>query len=175
MRTMIRSVTSVGLAVALSFAVAAPAHAQTCEGRPGSAAVDQYCEAIPGASGNEGPSSGAGSKGGKGSSGTTSAVDAGTGAALKAAGADGQALLTLAERGGSSGGGGSDGAAPAKAPSTGGERPSGRVVEAPQGSPLRAVASSVDNGATAGRALLWGLVGATVLAAAVAIFRARAR
>jgi hypothetical protein len=53
---------ALALCCTLTAVTAAPAAAQKCDAPPGTAAVEQYCETIPSASGPRGPDTGAAAK-----------------------------------------------------------------------------------------------------------------
>src|SRR3954447_19525859 len=82
-RRLKTSLVLVALAAALS---AAPASAQSCKAPPGMSAIDQYCEAIPSASGDRGNTDP--DRGGV-------PIPAATKRALERHGADGQAIVRL--------------------------------------------------------------------------------
>lgn len=155
----IRLITA-SLVVALLTLTASPALAQTCEAPPGSAAVDQYCEAIPEGSGSQSGadfqrSAGSSSSDGTSGSGTGSGLSDDTARELRAAGSAGAAVEQLSR------------ASRAKAPS-GGSTAQGDVagVDAASddvsGSPLKAIPASVENGPVAGPVLVWALLAATL-------------
>ena len=168
------------LLAALLAVVAAPsAHAQSCEAPPGSAAVEQYCEAIPegdGAqSGNdfrreaaESVSGGGGTNGQGGSGNPALSVEAAQ--ALESAGADGEAVADLARA--SSGGqsASSNGNAASEAGDVAGSSASSDEAS---GSPLKAVSASVENGPVAGSLMIWALLGATLVVLALGWMRFR--
>lgn len=170
---MIRSRLCLLLAGAALLTLPSAASAQTCQAPPGTAAIDQYCESIPGATGDRGTP---GREGGRGSAGAPggragSPADGPGGASLspsarqtlREVGPAGQGVLALVESerraGGGAGGSAEDGnaaggsAAGGRAPST----PDGPAAEgsgsagdgappvaAPQGgSPLEAVTRAV--------------------------------
>jgi hypothetical protein len=140
---------------ALLCVLAPRAGAQSCKARPGSAAVEQYCEAIPSASGDQlsAPDSQT-SPGGR-------AVSSSTAATLRKAGPDGAAVLSFV--GGQARGAGNkthaSTAAGASAPID------ASLPRAPSNNPLKAVASAADTGPTAGGGLVWVLLGGAVAVA----------
>jgi hypothetical protein len=163
------------LSILVLLALAAPASAGTtnCVAPPGTAAIEEYCETVPSATGN----------GGGGAS-ATRPVSSSTRAALRSQGADGQALAGLLR---------SDGNGTAAAPA-GGSKASGQGSSAkgasssrgtvdgasasqdePSSNPLHAVTSAVQAGPTLGGGLIWGLLGITALMLAAAWLRLRAR
>lgn len=144
------------------------AHASSCTARPGSAAVDQYCEAIPSASGKQLSKQDADAMPAK-----PAAVARSTARTLKSAGTDGAAILQLsggAKASTPTGGSRrrSQAKATAKAPSTPGgsaSRPEGapgsrsQVVAGDRsGNVLKAVESAATSGPAAGGALVWILL-----------------
>lgn len=177
---MMRSRLVIALLASLLAATAAPsAHAQSCEAPPGSAAVEQYCEAIPegdGAqSGNdfrreatESAGAGGGTNGQDGSGGSTLSPEATE--ALESAGADGDAVADLARA--SSGGPNtaSNGTSEAEAGDVAGSSASSQEAS---GSPLKAVSASVENGPVAGSLMIWALLGATLVVLALGWMRFR--
>lgn len=160
------------LALAALAMWSAPAQAQNCEAPPGSAAVDQYCEAIPEGGGSqsgndfqrERATSGSGA-----TEGDATAVPAGTATELKAAGQDGEAIAKLAA--GSTTGTSSGGSADASGDVAGATASSEHV----SGSPLKAVSASVQNGPVAGSLLIWALLGSTFAVLALGWIRYRSR
>lgn len=127
--------TRISLSLLLAALVlAAPASAQNCIAPPGTGAVDEYCENVPDARGDEGGK-------GSGSSGSGGQVLPSTLAALAASGTDGEALVRAL---------GED-------PNAGQPPKSGRRDElqgpatrpsAPSSNPLDAVTQAVAQGAT---------------------------
>lgn len=163
------------LAVAAALLAPGAAMAQKCEGRPGASAIQQYCEAIPEASGT-GQRPGSNGRGaGGGSQGAAGAGSTQVQRELQAAGAEGAVVLGLVaassngddgDSGGTGGGasdsGGSSGSgAGSSSGSSGAADP--KVAE---GGVLRAVSSAVSNGSTVGSGFTGLLVGMAVLAAA---------
>lgn len=162
--------------------LAAPASASTtnCVAPPGTAAIEEYCETVPSATGN--PSGGARAP---------HPLSGSTQAALRSQGADGKALAGLLRSDGSapaggassssasssssssSGGGGAGGGGGAK--SRGGVADTSASQDEPSSNPLRAVTSAVQAGPTLGGGLVWALLAITALILAAAWLRLRAR
>jgi hypothetical protein len=150
--------------VALFLATAAPASAQTdCVAPPGTAAIEQYCETVPSATG---------AKGGGASAPTT--VDGAARSELRSKGPDGRALAQLLasdRRASMSGGDATADGARGLGSDHGDGRPaprSGRVESpappaAPSFNPLDAVSSAVEAGPTLGGPFGWPVLGLTVL------------
>ena len=139
----------------------AEAQRQRCEAPPGRAGVEQYCESLPGAGGQQG---GAGGGAGRG-------VDGRTADRLRAAGDEGEALLSLsggggaAENGGAapaggsdSGGNGGDSDTADSSAGSGGISQAAQAEDEPSGSLLSALGSSVEDGPTLSNAFAWLLV-----------------
>lgn len=159
-----------GLLVLPGIADAAP---QACQGRPGASAIEQYCEAIPDATGGRvSPNSERASSQGASARG---AVPAAAQRRLTTSGQDGQAVLGLvaASASGSSDGNGAGGSTSGRDDRGGGigGSSSGPSVAAgpqaartPSDNPLKAVSSAVTNGATVGSAFVWALVGLALVA-----------
>lgn len=151
------------LTIAVLVPTASPALAQDCEAPPGSAAVDQYCEAIPegsgSQSGNDFQRNAAGASAGGNDGG--SPLPPATARDLRAAGATGAAVeqLARASRGEAASGGGASGPAGEGTGDVAGVSASRDDVS---GSPLKAIPASVENGPVAGPVLSWTLLGATV-------------
>jgi hypothetical protein len=150
-----RRLLSFVFALALLTLAVPGARAASCKAPHGIAAVDEYCEVVPGGGGGHG-----------GSSGGSPAVPSATAEALRRAGASGQAVLNLA-------GGDAAGRRHARAPA-GSAKPSS-AARAPSGSPLSAIRSSVSSGATAGSAFVWVLVAIALGVIGVAWLRYRRR
>lgn len=156
---------------ALLVVEAPSAHAQSCEAPPGSAAVDQYCEAIP-----EGDGSQSGSDFRRQSAESSAGREQDDGSALPAAalkqlqsaGSDGGSVANLARA-----------ARDTRQPLPGGNNEAGEVAgatassDAGSGSPLKALSASVQNGPIAGSLLIWGLLGSTVAVLSVGWIRHR--
>ncbi len=177
---MMRPRLVIALLASLLAIIAAPAaHAQSCEAPPGSAAVEQYCEAIPegdGAqSGNdfrrEATDSAAGGGGttGQGGSGDSTLSPEAT-EALESAGADGAAVADLAR---ASSGGRNTSSNGSSASEAGDVAGSSATSEEASGSPLKAVSASVENGPVAGSLMIWALLGATLVVLALGWMRFR--
>lgn len=160
------------LALAALATWSAPAQAQNCEAPPGSAAVDQYCEAIPEGGGSqsgndfqrERATSGSGT-----TEGDATALPAGTATELEAAGQDGEAIAKLAAGGttGTTSGGSADASGDVAGATASSEDVSG--------SPLKAVSASVQNGPVAGSLLIWALLGSAFAVLALGWIRYRSR
>jgi hypothetical protein len=116
--------------------LASPAAAQSCKAPPGMSAIDQYCEAIPGAAGDRGNTDP--DRGGL-------PIPAATQRALERRGPDGRAIIGLSAASAKQGAGKSA-VTPVVAPSGGPDRP----AEAPAANPISALASGVTGGETAG-------------------------
>ena len=149
---------------------AAPAAAQQCNAPPGTAAVDQYCENVPSASGN----------GGGGSDGSSTATaPRNTVRALNRSGEAGRELNRfLGEDVASTGGRTgtkqvSNNKPPGRKPAT--REPAGKAPTQPSSNPLGAVQSAVNSGTTVGNGFIWSLVLLTLLIAGVAWMRYRRR
>lgn len=165
----------------LATTVPSSAVGQDCQGRPGASAVEQYCEAIPDATGK--PVQPSSEPSGSATAGTTP-IGRKTGDDLRAAGTDGKAVLTLAgvtspSRGGS---GARDAPRNGTSSSTSASTPSERGAVAgvsaasePSASPLRAVSASVQSGRTVGGDFLWVLAAVTLIGLAAGWLRFRAR
>jgi hypothetical protein len=157
------------LVLAAMLVTAGPAAAQRCNAPPGTAAVDQYCENVPSATGN-----GGGSGGSDGSSGATAPRS--TVRALDRAGESGQELKRflgedVASAQGQSGKKRlSERAADRK---TQKPEPTGKAPAQPSSNPLGAVQSAVNSGTTVGSGFTWLLVSLTLLIAGIAWMRYR--
>lgn len=147
-------------ALVATLLAAAPAHAQTCEAPPGTGAIDQYCETIPGAKGDRSSLGGG--------QGREPAAGRSTDQALADAGRDGRAVLALP-------GGAPPGGPP---PERASQSPEGRSGDAaarkqPSDNPLDAIASSIGSGPTVGGWFLWLLIASGLAMAALAWIRYR--
>jgi hypothetical protein len=155
-----------------------------CQAPPGRSGIDEYCEVLPGATGNRGPG-GNERSGGPGLSPRTQRE-------LSRAGKPGRVLLELSRgaglspRAGSergqqqrSGGQGRAGRRSHSQPAGGGRSQpagSGRAAPtAPDSNPLSAVRSAVQSGDSAGLGFIWALLVLVVLFAGVAWLRYRSR
>ena len=120
------------VAIAAVLGLAGTAVAQRCEAPPGTAGVEQYCETVPGAKGE---------RGSRTEPGVGRALDRRTARRLERAGRDGRGILAL--------------------PATG-KRKRERVERGPEPSesPLGAVGSAIESGASAGQGFVWVLVAA---------------
>jgi hypothetical protein len=164
---MTRVVLSLALALAAMLLAIAPASAQTCNAPPGTAAVDQYCENVPSASGNGGR--GSGSQGGSGSKPSPATVRQ-----IRQSGRSGKQLATFL---------GDDEVASARATRERSKRSSDQKKQAdkpadatprqPSSNPLGAVQSAVNSGSTIGDGFVWILLAIAVLIAGIAWFRIR--
>lgn len=139
------------LAALLVLATAGPAAAAPgCEGPPGSSAIDQYCETVPGA-GGDGAGGGQGTgqgRGGGGDSSVGSSLGPGTSDALRRSGRDGDVLRSLRGAGSQKAGRGD------RSAGNGGAGPSD-----PSDNPFAAIGSGVDSGSSViGPWLVWILV-----------------
>jgi len=160
------------LALTAILLAAAPAAAQRCVAPPGTAAVDQYCENVPSASGN----SGGGSDDSNGSSGATTPRS--TVRALDRAGESGKELKQFlgedvaSARADTGAKQGSKGSSDRKART---REPAGTAPKQPSSNPLGAVQSAVNSGSTVGSGFTWILVLLTLLIAGIAWTRYRRR
>jgi hypothetical protein len=158
-------------AVLLCLVLAQPAFAASgCKSLPGRAGLDQYCETIPGPTGDRSPGSG---------SGTGGHVSHSTARRLRASGTAGQALLGLVGRksgggggtGNTGGNGGSAGNSHGRSSSKGG----GKAGKEPSNNVLSAIRSSADSGASSGPGFVWILLVVAVLIGGLAWVRYRVR
>lgn len=164
----------VALMLAALLASAPSALAQQCTGRPGASAIQQYCEAIPDASGDARRPSGSSSSGSSGSG--QPSVPSSARSQLEQEGDDGQAIIGLtsgsggpsegASEGGSAGSSTSGG--PSSTPSASAAEPvsSTTAAKVAEGGVLGAVSSSVSNGATVGDGFAGILVAMAILTGA---------
>ena len=161
------------LSMLLLLAVAAPAAAGTtdCVAPPGTAAIEEYCETVPSATGDKG-----------GGVRAPQPLDRSTRSELRALGADGQALAGLLRSDGSGSasgsGGGSAGSKASNSGGSAGTRGGGgasATQDEPSGNPLHAVTSAVEAGPTLGGGFAWALLGITALMIAAGWMRLRAR
>ncbi len=177
MRRLSLMISVVGL---VPLAITGPAAAQqSCQGRPGASAIEQYCEAIPDGTGSRQTPGDKAS-----SSDKTSQVPTGSRGDLQSSGPDGEAVLALVAASGGSGGGGGNSGAGGTSGGSGGSGKSGTAsggsgvgkvkgaaavqpAVSPSDNPLRAVKSAVSSGATVGSGFVWGLVALTLLALVV--------
>jgi hypothetical protein len=163
---MTRVLLSLALVLTTLLFATAPASAQTCIAPPGTAAVDQYCENVPSAGGNGGGPSG----------GSSARPSQGTVRALARSGQGGKELnrflgADVASAQGTTGSSkrSSSGRKAAKQATT---APAPRQ---PSSSPLGAVQSAVNSGATIGDAFIWILLGIALFIAGTAWLRHRTR
>ena len=165
---VMQTMRSLVLSMLLLLAVAAPAMAGTtdCVAPPGTAAIEEYCETVPSATGDKG-----------GGVRSAQPLDRSTRSALRAQGADGQALAGLLRSDGSSapGTGATTSKASKGAGSSGGTAGTGASQDEPSGNPLHAVTSAVEAGPTLGGGFAWALLGITALMIAAGWMRLRAR
>jgi hypothetical protein len=167
-----------GCVALLCLMLAEPAFGQRdCEAPPGRSGLDQYCETVPGATGDRGPGAGAGSE---------RDVSPATKRKLENRGAAGKAFLGLLGTGprADSGGGGDGGSATSGGAGGGGggsskgarsDGGSDKAADAPSNNVLSAIRSSADAGATSGPGFIWVLVIVTLVMVGVAWIRYRAR
>ncbi len=167
---MPRAFSTLLAALAAIMIMAAPAAAQKCQAPPGTAAVDQYCENVPSATGDGGDGSG-GTSGGSAPQSTVRALDR--------SGTSGKALNTFlgedvasARVGTKSKQGSKQSTDRAK---TGAREPKGTAPTQPSSNPLGAVQSAVNSGTTVGSGFIWILVALTLLIAGIAWLRFRRR
>jgi hypothetical protein len=172
-----------GCVALLCVMLAEPAFAQRdCQAPPGRSGLDQYCESVPGATGDSGP--GAGGDTGRDLSPSTRQR-------LERSGAAGQALLGAI--GGPSGGekesaaegdgGGRATREESAADSDGGGKSSRgssgsgneKAADEPSNDVLSAVRSAADSGASTGPVFIWVLVAVAVAIAGIAWIRYRVR
>jgi hypothetical protein len=154
---------SLGVAMLLVLVLAAPAAASECVAPPGTAAIEQYCEIVPSATGDSG--------------GSSPAPDRSSTPALRAQGADGRALANVlgSDRTGSASGSRGKQRTARSAPRHG-HRAAARATAArdePAPNPLRAVTSAVQAGPTLGGGFAWVLLGITALMLAAGWLRLR--
>jgi len=156
-------------ALIATLVAAAPAAAQRCNAPPGTAAVDQYCENVPSASGDDG-------SGSNGSSGATAPRS--TVRALDRSGKSGKELNLFLGEDVASAGARTD--AKQRSKNSSGRKattpePAGTTPKQPSSNPLAAVQSAVNSGTTVGSGFIWILVLLTVLIAGIAWMRYRRR
>jgi hypothetical protein len=121
-----------------------------CKAPPGTSAIDQYCETIPAAGGDRGSSDRSGSR-------AESSLSPRTAQALRQAGPNGAGILAL----------------PAGAP-RGGSAVATPPKPAPVSeSPLNAVGSAIESGASVDSRFLWVLIGLGIAFVAAAWLRYR--
>jgi hypothetical protein len=159
--------------VLLCAAAAAPAQAArdtSCQAPPGRAGIEQYCETLPGPTGDSGPRDKGRSRAG--------AVPRGARRSLARSGTAGRDLLELADSGsdelpgtanGSSRGGKSDRSTRNAADAAGG------APDSTSFNPLSAVRSGVESGTSAGPGFVWLLVGIVLFFAGLGWVRYRRR
>jgi hypothetical protein len=157
------------LALTAILVAAAPAAAQKCNAPPGTAAVDQYCENVPSATGN----GGGGSDDSNGSSGATAPRS--TVRALDRAGESGKELKRFLGEDVASTQGTKQGSKRSSDRKAATREPSGKSPTQPSSNPLGAVQSAVNSGTTVGNGFIWLLVTLTLLIAGIAWMRYRRR
>ena len=152
----------------LLLAVAIPANAEakrTCEAPPGRSGIDQYCETVPSAGGDESGGNFDGTRRGRGGA----ALPGGTRSQLGRAGAIGAGVLNLVDQSGS-------GKAQHKRQRSSKTSDSGTAApESVSSNPLSAVRSGVESGSSAGPGFVWALIAIVVLFVALGWVRYRRR
>jgi hypothetical protein len=150
---------------------AGPAAAQRCNAPPGTAAVDQYCENMPSATGGGGGSSGGGSN-----DPSRANVPSSTVRALDRAGERGKELKRfLGDDVASAQGRSGKKQTPERTSTRKAEKREavGKPPTQPSSNPLGAVQSAVNSGTTVGIGFIWLLVALTLLIAGIAWLRYR--
>ena len=147
---------------ALTLLLPADALAQRCQAPPGTSAIEQYCETLPGPAGDRDPG---GTRGSGGSDLPPRVVSE-----LEKAGVDGTRLLAVTGRQGETGN---------SRPSSQTERSTSRKARdtstsQESGDPISALKAQADSGPSTGPLFLWVLVGMAALLAAAAWARSRA-
>jgi hypothetical protein len=172
-----------GCVALLCLMLAEPALGQRdCQAPPGRSGLDQYCESLPGATGDRGPGAGGGSG---------RDVSPSTRQRLERSGAAGQALLGLIggasvreEESAADGDGGgrssreesaADGDRGGKWSRASSGNGNEKAADEPSNDLLSAVRSAADSGASAGPAFIWVLVAVAVALAGIAWIRYRIR
>jgi hypothetical protein len=149
---------------------AKPAVAQSCTAPPGTAAIDEYCESVPSATGD-----GGGSTGSPPQSPSTSTVRA-----LDRSGTNGKELNRFLGETATSAHG-RENEANRKKPKAGSHTSSGSggsagtVPDQQSSNPLGAVQSAVNSGTTIGKGFTWSLIAITLLLVGLAWMRYRRR
>src|SRR5690242_5065998 len=150
--------------------VPAQAAPVNCQAPPGTSGIDQYCETVPTAGGDQGTSGGGGgSSHGSGHSGSVGgSVSRRTATALRDSGATGKAILGLSTASGQASGstqGSSSGAAKGQTGAAGQKhgtaQAQGSQSKAPAArsdNPLEAIRSAVTAGTSAGPGFVWILI-----------------
>jgi hypothetical protein len=149
---------------------AGPAAAQRCNAPPGTAAVDQYCENMPSATG------GGGSGGGGSNDSSRANVPSSTVRALDRAGERGKELKRfLGDDVASAQGRSGKKQTPERTSTRKAEKREavGKPPTQPSSNPLGAVQSAVNSGTTVGIGFIWLLVALTLLIAGIAWLRYR--
>ncbi len=172
--TLLRPTALVALAVTAALLPPnSPAFAQTCEAPPGTSAVEQYCEAIPEGSGSESGSDFQRSSRASESQGTSPGNANEAQGELADAGADGSAVIALAENTGPKGSDDTQAGANEQPESDAADGRQQRNVENAPGGPLKAISASVENGSTLGAPFGWALLASLVAVAGLAWLRFR--
>ena len=175
MELEMRSLAALTASLAVLLILAGPAGAQTdCVAPPGNAAIEQYCETIPSATGGSG-----------GGATAPTPLEPDARAELRAAGPDGQALAQLLASDGDARRPGSDAspdgasrrdagkAGDATGAPRGGTGPTA-TPPAPASNPLGAVSSAIESGPTLGGPFGWAILGLSLLFIGVGWLRLRA-
>jgi hypothetical protein len=158
------------LVVTAMLVTAGPAAAQRCNAPPGTAAVDQYCENMPSATG------GGGSGGGGSNDSSRANVPSSTVRALDRAGERGKELKRfLGDDVASAQGRSGKKQTPERTSTRKAEKREavGKPPTQPSSNPLGAVQSAVNSGTTVGSGFIWLLVALTLLIAGIAWLRYR--
>ena len=156
-----------------------------CQAPPGTSGIDQYCETVPTAGGDQGTSGGSGGgSSGSGHSGghVGGSVSRRTATALRDSGATGKAILGLSTASGSTQGS-SSGAAKGQTGAAGqkhgtAQASQGNQSKAPAArsdNPLEAIRSAVTAGTSAGPGFVWILVVLGAIMAGIGWLRYRRR
>lgn len=156
------------VALVIAFMAETPGLAQTCQGRPGASAVDEYCEAIPSADGERRP------PGSTDGSNGSSSVPAATARALTRSGADGAVVIALTGSGGAATETGTQSQEPSSQPTRPSDLPrqssdaQGAVAGVSAASersnnPIKAVSAAIGSGATVGSGFVTLLLALTVV------------
>jgi hypothetical protein len=154
-----------------------------CQAPPGTSGIDQYCETVPAAGGDQGTSGGGG--GGSGTSGRVGgSVSRRTATTLQHSGTGGKAILGLSTASGQASGsaqGSSSGAAKGKTGAAsqkhgtaqGSQGNQSKAPAARSDNPLEAIRSAVTAGTSAGPGFVWILVVLGVIMAGLGWLRYR--
>lgn len=149
---------------------APPAIAQRCEARPGSSAVEQYCEAIPDGEGNQSAEDLADRQAPRADRG---AVPPSASSALRAAGADGDQVLRLARATSPSTGSADTDSGGRRLENPAAKQDRSEADPVPGNNPIVAVKSAAQRGATVNDGFLWVLLLIAVGAAGLSWVRVR--